>query len=179
MVCMFRNCSSLTTLNVGNWDVSNVTNMGGIVSFCSSLQTLDVSKWNTSAVTLMSDMFRECTSLATLNVSNWNTSAVTNMRAMFSGCAALTTLNLSGWNVENVLPYDYNKPNTMYRMFEGCQLSTASYDAALIAWSSQNVQSGVRLDAPLSKYSVGAATTARGVLTSAPNNWIINDGGQL
>ena len=64
-------------------------------------------------------------------------------------------------------------------MFAGCQLSTASYDAALIAWSQQNVQSGVRLDVPLSQYSAGAATTARGVLTSAPNNWTIIDGGQL
>lgn len=34
-------------------------------------------------------------------------------------------------------------------------------------------------EANLAKYSSGAATTARGILTSAPNNWSITDGGQI
>jgi surface protein len=139
---------------------------------CSSLTTLDVSNWDTSSVTTMSDMFRGCSSLTTLDVSNWNVSKVTNMSSMFYGCSLLTTLDVSNWDVSNV--------NYMNNMFSNTPLDTASYDALLIGWSQlPSLKSNVRLDANQAKYSSGAATTARGILTSAPNYWKIYDGGQV
>ena len=50
---------------------------------CSGLQTLDVSNFETSQVTDMSSMFDACSGLQTLDVSNFDTSQVTNMRGMF------------------------------------------------------------------------------------------------
>jgi surface protein len=63
---MFSNCSSLQTLDVSNWNTSNVTNMNYMFSLCRSLQTLDVSGWNTSNVTNIASMFGACRSLQTL-----------------------------------------------------------------------------------------------------------------
>ena len=57
---------------------------------CTSLTSLDLSNFNTSAVTNMSSMFNGCTSLTSLDISNFNTSAVTNMAYMFNGCTNLT-----------------------------------------------------------------------------------------
>ena len=168
---MFAGCSSLTTLDVSNWDVSNVTKMNAMFDGCSLLETLNVSNWNVSNVTYMYFMFRYCSSLATLNVSNWNVSNVVTMEAMFSGCP-LTTLDVSKWNVSNV--------TNMLFMFYNTPLDTTSYDALLIGWSGlPSLQSNVSFNANLAKYSVGAATTARGILTSAPNNWTIDDGGPV
>ncbi|NCC99614.1 MAG: T9SS type A sorting domain-containing protein [Bacteroidia bacterium] len=62
-------------------------------------------------------------------------------------------------------------------MFGEVTLSTANYDALLTGWAAQTVQSGVTFSGGNSKYSAGAAATARGVLTDSPNNWTITDGG--
>ena len=61
---MFRGCSSLTNINLSNFNTNNVTNM--------------------------SCMFRGCSSLANINLSNFNTNNVTAMWSMFDGCKNLT-----------------------------------------------------------------------------------------
>jgi len=169
---LFQNCESLTTLDVSNWNISNVTNISNMFSSCSSLATLDLSNWNVSNVNDVRYMFDNCSSLATLDVSNWDVSNVSDMLGMFNGCSSLATLNVSNWDVSKVSDMSY--------MFGNTPLDTTSYDALLISWSQlPSLQSNVQLDAQLAKYSSGAATTARGILTSAPNIWKIYDGGQV
>ena len=50
---------------------------------CSSLTSLNLSNFNTNNVTNMREMFRGCSSLTSLNLSNYNTNNVTDMRDMF------------------------------------------------------------------------------------------------
>ena len=52
---------------------------------CSSLTSIDVSNFNTSKVTTMSNMFQDCGSLTQLDVTNFDTSKVDNMTQMFRG----------------------------------------------------------------------------------------------
>ena len=52
---------------------------------CTSLTSLDLSNFNTNNVTNMSRMFYNCYSLTSLNLSNFNTNNVTNMGWMFYG----------------------------------------------------------------------------------------------
>ena len=127
MSYMFDGCSSLTTLDLSDWDTSNVTNMVAMFSRCSSLATLDLSGWDTGNVTNMSYMFDGCSSLTTLDLSDWDTSNVTNMVAMFS-CSSLTTLDLSGWDTSNV--------TEMGDMFRVCR-SLTTLD--LSGWDTSNV----------------------------------------
>ncbi len=62
-------------------------------------------------------------------------------------------------------------------MFDGVALSTANYDALLIGWAAQAVQSSVTFDGGDSKYTGGgAAATARAYLISN-FSWSISDGG--
>ena len=102
---MFYYCLSLTTLDLSNFDTSNVTDMYDMFYRCSSLTALDLSKFNTSNVTNMNGMFSGCSSLTTLDVSNFDTSNVTDMIQMFSSCSNLT-LDCSHWNVDKVTSYD-------------------------------------------------------------------------
>ena len=119
---MFRNCWSLESLDLNNFDTSQVTEMGGMFFWCVTLKSLDLSFFNTSKVTSMFNMFRNCYSLAQLDVSNFNTSKVTSMNAMFSGCSKLTSLDLSSFNTSIIT-------NTieMICMFERCNSLTSIY----------------------------------------------------
>jgi len=56
MSCMFWDCSSLTTLDLSNFDTSEVTNMQSMFSHCSSLTNLDLSNFYTSKA-IKSNMF--------------------------------------------------------------------------------------------------------------------------
>ena len=52
--------------------------------YCSSLTSLDLSNFNTSKVTNMSDMFYGCKALTSLNISSFNMSNVTDFTSMFN-----------------------------------------------------------------------------------------------
>ncbi|TNE97042.1 MAG: BspA family leucine-rich repeat surface protein, partial [Deltaproteobacteria bacterium] len=87
MLNMFKNTSSLTSLDLSSFDTSNVTIMEGMFRGASSLTSLDLSSFNTSNVTTMASMFSGASSLTSLDLSSFNTSNVTTMTAMFSGAS--------------------------------------------------------------------------------------------
>jgi surface protein len=109
---MFANNSGFTSLDVSNFDTSNVTSMSNMFYYCTNLTSLDVSNFDTSKVTIMDSMFSNCSKLTSLDVSNFDTSNVTDMRYMFSGCQSLTSIDLTGWDTSNVTNMNY--------MFENC-----------------------------------------------------------
>ena len=113
---MFYGYSSLTSLDLSNFDTSNVTNMGQMFYDCSSLTNIDLSSFDTSKVTRMYALFENCRSLTNLNLSNFNTSQVTSMSKMFSGCMSLTSLDLSSFNTSKVIG--------MTAMFNASRLTT-------------------------------------------------------
>lgn len=117
MSWMFSECSSLTELDVSNFNTSNVTDMIGMFNECSSLTELNVGNFNTSNVTNMRHMFRDCSKLKELNLNSFNTSKVNNMGFMFYNCSELTTLDLSKFNTLEVNRMDY--------MFSCCDKLTA------------------------------------------------------
>ena len=145
MCWMFWNCASLTSLDVSNFDTSNVEYMSGLFGCynresiltsldvsgfdtrkvkemyamfqnCSQLTSLDVSHFNTSNVIDMNWMFYNCNSLTSLNVSSFNTSKVTAMKSMFSDCSNLTSLDVSNFNTSKV--------TDMEGVFSGCSSLT-------------------------------------------------------
>ena len=65
-----------------------------MVSGCSSLTNINLSNFNTNNVTDMGHMFHGCSSLININLSNFNTNNVTNMSGMFSGCKKLIKDNI-------------------------------------------------------------------------------------
>ena len=102
MKSMFRNMSSLTTLDLSDFDTSQVTNMSYMFFNTSSLTLLDLSNFDTSQVMNMDSMFRGMTNLTTIDLSNFDTSKVEDMSSMFSDMRNLTTLNLSNFNTSRV-----------------------------------------------------------------------------
>ena len=73
---MFLSVYKLTSLDLSNWDTSNVTDMRSMFSDCSSLTSLNVYNWDTSNVKDMRNMFDNCSKLTSIKVGNkfkWNT----------------------------------------------------------------------------------------------------------
>lgn len=105
MYSMFRDCSSLTSLDVSKFNTPNVTDMEYMFSGCSNLTSLDVSKFDTSKVTSMRWMFNNCSSLTSLDLSNFYTSNVTDMSFMFENCSSLTRLNIKNFTFKKVESY--------------------------------------------------------------------------
>ncbi len=74
---MFSGCQNLESVDMSNFDTSNVTDMSDM--FCvgekgggiSRLRSLDISSFDTGKVTDMSSMFSGCGSLLDLEVSNF------------------------------------------------------------------------------------------------------------
>ena len=121
-IFMFHNCWRLESLDLNNFDTSQVTEIGGMFFWCVTLKSLDLSFFNTSKVTSMFNMFRNCYNLTQLDVSNFNTSKVTSMIAMFSGCLGLTSLDLSSFDTSKI-----TSTIEMICMFERCNLLTSIY----------------------------------------------------
>jgi len=109
------------TINVKNWDVSNVINMRSLFGGVGSDSSLEVNingleNWDTSNVTNMAGVFvfvgrTKATTVNIGDISGWDTSNVTNMTNMFleMGRKANYSLDLSGWDVSKVTSYnDFN-----------------------------------------------------------------------
>ena len=60
---MYRECSSLTNINLTYFNTHDITDMNSMLSGCSSLKILNLSNFNTNNVINMSGMFFECSSL--------------------------------------------------------------------------------------------------------------------
>lgn len=130
MGAMFRNCSSLTDLDVSGFDTRKVTTMGTMFSGCSKLSTLDVSGFDTRNVTNMNAMFNKCSALTTLDVSGFDTKNVTILGSMFADCSGLTTLDVSNFDTRNA--------KSMGGMFAYCSGITT---LDLSSFDTQNVES--------------------------------------
>jgi len=82
---MFYGCSSLISLNLSNFDTSNVNSMSSMFSGCSSLISLNLSNFNTSNVNSMSSMFSGCANLEYINLINFNESRLIFRAYIFEG----------------------------------------------------------------------------------------------
>ena len=67
----------------------SIKNISYMFFECSSLTNINLSNFNTNNVTNMSYMFYGCSSLKEINLSNFNTNNVTNMHGMFYNCISL------------------------------------------------------------------------------------------
>ena len=136
--------NTIKSLDMKNWDISNVTNMSDMFGGCAYLTSVDVSNWDTSNVTDMTYMFGSILDMYGspshynefnhINLNNINTSNVTNMSYMFCGCKKLTNIDVSG--------FDTSKVAYMGGIFSTCS-SLTTVDVS--NWDTSNVTDMTRL----------------------------------
>ena len=133
----FQNCTNLVEINNMEYlDTSNVTNMACLFKNCSSLSNIEVSGFNTSKVTRMDQMFNGCTNLKILDLTSFYSPNLTRMDQMFYNCTNLETLNLTGLTTPNRVNFSetfknckkvksldlsgITKITTLYATFQSC-----------------------------------------------------------
>ena len=125
MYGMFSNCKNLTSLDVSNFNTSNVTNMNSMFRDCAKLETITgLNNFDVSKVTYMNMMFHNLSLITSLDLSSWNTDSLvytTNNNedgGMFSYCSKLQSITFGeGWNTSQVTNMQY--------MFKDCNNLTS------------------------------------------------------
>ena len=151
--------SRATTLDVSNFDTSNVTTMSSMF-WGSQATTLDVSNFDTSKVTSMGAMFRE-SKATTLDVSNFNTSKVTNMGGMFYNSQA-TTLDVS--------TFDTSKVTNMNGMFYNSQVTTldvSNFNTSKVTNMSSMFYNSQATTLDLSNFNTSNVTNMNGMFSGS------------
>ena len=207
-----NSATTIIPMNITNLvtSLSNGAPYSGVFGRCSSLVSLDLTHWDVSNIGLFSDgnfssgTFQNCTSLTTLNVANWNTSNGTNFFQMFNNTPLLTNMDLSGWNTSSannmqrmfrssgfdgdISSWDITNVSVFNEFLLSSELSTVNYDLLLVEWENTlqaTYPNGVGYPHNIgitfgnSQYTLGGqAETAR---TSLINNfgWTIVDGGGI
>ena len=99
---LLYSCKNMTSVDLSEFDTSQVTNMYHMFSWCENLEELDLSSMDTAKVKNMKDVFYGCAKLKTLDLSNFDTTNVTDMNSMFGECTSLEEINVSSFHTENV-----------------------------------------------------------------------------
>jgi hypothetical protein len=114
--------------------------------------------------------------------TGWDSGNITAFADAGGGQVTVTTSAAHGYANGHVMRItgttNYNGSYIISNVTATTFRITAAFVSTQTGTWNATLQSGVTFTGGSSKYSVGAATTARGVLTSAPYSWTITDGGQ-
>ena len=187
---MFASCTAFNT-SLSTWVTSGLTNVEQAFQNCDSFNS-SVANW-----TLNGTWFRpfdNCDAFTGIGVDTWDVSSLTSGQNLFVNCVAFNG-DVSGWNTSALLTatnmfynndafdqdlssWDINQVTALSGFMQNATgLSTANYDALLIAWDAQGAMSySGTVNFGGSRYtSGGAAEAAR---TSLISKWGgITDGG--
>ena len=180
--------------NWGNGDGLTLKNINGGYFMGASNMTCIATDSPTISATNFQQVFRDASSIVS-GVKNWDVSGVTNLIFAFYQANDFNE-DLSNWDVSNVTNFRYcfercfdldqsfaswdmSSATDVGRMFKSTTMSTANYDATLIGWASQSLNSGLSIDFGSARYTAGGdAETARNTLINT-YGWTIVDGGSV
>ena len=81
----FEECTNIISLDLSNFDTSNIITMEDMFSKCHKLKEIKgINKFMTNKVKDMNAMFQYCYELEYLDLSNFDTSNATDMSFMFA-----------------------------------------------------------------------------------------------
>ena len=161
---LFGNASSFNK-DISNWNTEN--NLSLNYTFLNAINfNQNIGTWNTSMTFDMSNMFKGASSF-NQDLSVWNTSNVISMSGMFYSATSFDQ-SLASWNIEMVTDFS--------DMFNGMTLSTANYDAMLVAWDLQNLTATIIFHGGNAHYCSQVAQDARTHMIST-DGWSIADNG--
>jgi len=164
---VFQGCINMEITAKDKFDFGGATSPFEWFRGCSTVTSIPgIKNWDLSRLTGLNRTFRNMANLNEPDLAYLDTSTINLMNSTFQACTNLD-VNFGSWNVSNL--------TSAYNMFEGTTLSTANYDALLIGWAAQNVQTGVFFNGGNATFSLAAETARRHLVNEYL--WTIIDGG--
>lgn len=90
----------------GVFHTDGTKDMSEMFRYCSTLTELDLRDFNTAEVVDMSHMFHWCNNLTSLHIDNFDTSSVEDMSYMFAECPNITMDDVSHFDTTKVKDFD-------------------------------------------------------------------------
>ncbi len=184
---------------ISTWNTSNVTNFSNLLrsngNFDNGADLVDMDNLDVSSAINMDWMLHRATKMANIYIGSWDVSNVTSLK-VFSNPLILTNSGIENWDISNASDFNqfnaYGQTNVSLAnwtpismttanafMLNNNSMSVANYDATLISWAAQSLQSNVSINFGNSQYSLGgAAEAARNTLINT-YSWTITDGGGI
>ncbi|WP_298120656.1 BspA family leucine-rich repeat surface protein [uncultured Aurantimicrobium sp.] len=127
--------------DISTWDVSNLVNMRGMFF---GTQTFDapIGNWDISNATDVTNMFKEAYAF-NQDLSNWHTNQLFYFDGMFEDAESFNQ-DLSSWSIQSL--------TSATNFLDGTAMSSLNYSKLLRAWSQQEVNPDVHLDAHNTMY---------------------------
>ena len=140
---MFNNCKSLTSIDLSNFDISNIFYFDNMFTNCTSLQTINLKGFKLDMGYSIESMFKNCYSLKYLDLSAFKPLNLRYMNSAFYNCSSLTSINFldlisddlydmgylfyncSSLKEINIIDLSTKKVKNMQSMFEGCTTLTS------------------------------------------------------
>ena len=179
--------------NIDSWITTSITVMSQTFKGASSFDQ-PLNSWNVSNVTTFAAMFEDAEDF-NQPLDAWVVTSALTMQAMFERAIDFDQ-PLGAWDVSGVEDFShmFDGATSFDQDFDGWALtsavsaadflrtvgiSTANYDATLVAWDAEVLASGITIDFGTSTYTAaGAGGTARASIIST-YSWTINDGGGI
>ena len=114
---MFMDCTSITSIDLSNFDMSKVKNIEGMFFNCKNLISIKFPNSNTTNLTNMKFPFYGCINLIKVNITSLNTKNVEEMNVLFYKWEKLKNLELSNFDIGKVKDKKF--------IFYGCNHETS------------------------------------------------------
>lgn len=164
---MFFNCNSFNSSV--NWtNTSSMVNISAMFKYC-YVYNQSLSNWNVNNVTSMANLFDNCYDF-NQNIGTWNMTNVTDISVMLNYCTSFNQ-DISSWNIISVTNAVDFMANKTFANYDASKL-----DAIYNTWSLLTLHANLNINFGTIKYTA-AGIAGKAVLTGAPNNWTITDGG--
>jgi surface protein len=178
---MFQSATNFNQ-NIGNWDVSNVTNMSEMFNQSLSFNnggSPSINNWNTGNVTNMPGMFRGCTNF-NQPIGGWNINKVTSFVNTFFGCVNFNQ-DLGSWS------FNTSQNINMQSMFFGATSFNNGGSPSINNWNVSNVTNMQQMflntlfNQPIGNWNISLVTNTLGMFNGASqfnqdiSNWNVSN----
>ena len=110
MIYLFKDASSLVSVDLSNFNPENISNIWGMFSGCNSLTSVNLSNLNTKNITNMNSMFVGCDNLNYIDISQFN---ITDKKTdFFTNLTSNGTIKLSKIfyeEIKELIPENWTK----------------------------------------------------------------------
>ncbi len=100
---MFKNCYSLNSIKINDWDVRNLKDAKGMFSYCEKIEHINLDNWELMNVKNLSEMFYSCGGLSTFPLNNSFLGKCMDLSSICEYCESLISVDLSSSGLKDFL----------------------------------------------------------------------------